>query len=93
MVLELDQDRELAGRRRQAIGAVQDHGGPDLVPAAEDRDDLRLEIDADPRRALGHAFVIPAIVAVLHPPRHRENRVHRVQNQATCERLPGARLW
>src|SRR4029078_1167174 len=74
MVLELREHRELAGGGRQSVGTVKDPGGPDLLPAAKYGNYLRLEVDADPDASLGHASLVPAIVAIVHPARHREDR-------------------
>ena len=55
MILELGQDRELAGRGRQPVGAVEDHRGADLVAGTEHAHQLGVEVDADPHRALRHS--------------------------------------
>src|SRR5215207_11121256 len=73
MVLDLRQDGESAGRRFLLIGAVQNHGGPDLVAGAERGQDLRLQIDPHPDGAFWHIAVVPDEIPELHALAHVED--------------------
>src|SRR5689334_15620823 len=92
MILEFGEDRELAGRRRHSVGAVEDHRGADFLARAEDRDELRTEVDAHPGRSRRHAFVVPAIVAVAHGRADIEDGGDRAVDQARRIGL-AERLW
>src|SRR3954467_5044934 len=68
MILVPRQEVEGAGGSSLVVSAVDDDGGPDLVPVAEYREELRPGVDPDPDRPRRNAGVVPVELAEVQWP-------------------------